>query len=145
MLLTASTYLLICIAIGVMQVLDAAWVHRRPQQALGSPLLLLFSFFEYAWAAVSYFMLTRNDGSLPAWIPALYLAFVATAFVAGLWHMWQEKQDWQAQQEEGESPAADGAEFAPQVPADFLLAGAAFGACFAAASAYALLGLGAGV
>lgn len=79
------TYTIATAGIGVAQVIDAAVLIRARGRL--NRFSLIFSFFEYVWAAVSIAVLWQ-DRYAPSWYPISYLAFLATmvslTFVVGL-------------------------------------------------------------
>jgi hypothetical protein len=111
-----TTYLVACIAVGAAQVADAIALVKF-QGRLGA-LTTAFSIGEYAWVAVSFFVWRAGEGSVPYWLPASFIAYVAAFFAAGLVLAAQHR----------------GSEMV--IPNHLAAAGGMFGAYFASVSAF---------
>ena len=114
-----SAYLVGSLLVGAAQVLDAAVLLRS--KGVVSPKLMHFSYFEYAWAALSLAaLLVRLP---PMWLPASFVLYVATLFMLGT--------------------AIGSAQTKPSgpivIPQPLVVLGGVFGAYLAGASAWLLL------
>src|SRR5262245_28021776 len=119
MTLEPQIYLLLSILVGVGQIADAIRLLRDKgvSQPNAFTLATVFSFCEYAWAAVSYFVLRAGYGSVPSWLPASFVTYVAAFFVLGIILVARSR----------------GAR--PSIPKPLAVAGGVFGLYFAIASA----------
>jgi len=79
-----NSYLLASAAIGLAQIADAVLLTKRLDRGFLGGLTVLFSFGEYVWAGVSLLVWRNAAESVPSWLPASFVAYVALFFIAGL-------------------------------------------------------------
>jgi hypothetical protein len=80
--LAPTTYLWASVAVGTAQVADAVALVKFKGR-LGA-ITTVFSVGEYVWAVVSFFVWRAAEESIPYWLPASFIAYVAAFFAAGL-------------------------------------------------------------
>jgi len=116
--LSSNTYLLSSVAVGLAQVVDAAiLVKFKDRDRLGY-FTIIFSFAEYGWAAISFFVWKAAEGSFPLWLPVSFIAYTAAFFAAGI---------VLAIQNRGEDM---------KIPGHLAIAGGVFGLYFSVAAAF---------
>ena len=120
--MSPNAYLLSSIAIGTAQAIDAAILVKFKNDGRLGSITTIFSFAEYAWAAVSFFAWQAAEGSFPRWLPVSFIAYVAAFFAAGV---------VVAIQNRGRNMS---------IPNDLAIAGGLFGLYFAVAAALHLTG-----
>lgn len=79
-----STYLLSSVVIGLAQVADAVAIVRFKDRGRLGAITTIFSFIEYAWAGVSFFVWQATEDSFPRWLPVSFIAYTAAFFAAGI-------------------------------------------------------------
>ena len=82
--LSPNTYLLSSIAVGLAQVADAVILVKFKNRGRLRYITTLFSFAEYGWAAVSFFIWKAADASFPLWLPVSFIAYTTAFFAAGI-------------------------------------------------------------
>lgn len=111
-----SPYVLLCVAFGLAQVVDAVILAKRMDTGLLGAITVVFGFAEYVWAGVSALVFVRSEYPFPVWLPGIFVLYVVTFFAAGLVVAVRSKGE------------------ATSVPRKLAVAGGCFGAFFAAAS-----------
>lgn len=79
-----NSYLLASVAVGVAQIADAVLLTQRFDKRIWGAVTILFSFGECVWAGVSLLIWRNQTESIPPWLPASFVAYVAMFFAAGL-------------------------------------------------------------
>ena len=110
-------------AVGLLQLVDG--LHLWRQRGRVTKLALYVSFFEYAWAVLSVWVLYSNWGApnFDSWLPALFVAYVAAMTTWG----WVEFKDLQ---QTGRMPI---------LTPNMVFVGIAFGVAFLSCSLYVAL------
>jgi hypothetical protein len=82
--LSPNTYLLSSVAVGLAQIADAVILVKFKDRGRLGYVTTLFSFAEYGWAAVSFFVWKAAEDAFPLWLPASFIAYTAAFFAAGV-------------------------------------------------------------
>ena len=83
-MLSPSTYLLSSVVVGAAQIADAVILVKFMDRGRLAYITTVFSFAEYGWAAVSYFVWKAAEDSFPLWLPVSFIAYTAAFFAAGI-------------------------------------------------------------
>ena len=117
--LLPTSYLLGSVGVGIAQVADAVALVRNKNRI--AAMAIAFSFAEYIWAGVSFFVWQQAEEPFPHWLPAVFIAYVLSFMAAGLFIAVTHRNSERA------------------VPNHLAVAGGVFGAFFALASTFALV------
>ena len=114
--LPINVYLLVSIAVGITQIIEACVLLRRKGHV--NRWLVLLSMGELAWALVSWFTWYHAENQVPFWLPASFVAYFGAMGLAGVWVGLRDPSE----------PVS--------IPRGFVIIGGTFGVYFAVASAW---------